>query len=293
MTDPTPVPVEGVSTPNLAADQLVELVRRVHLTPTQRTIVRTLIAHSHRASYLSTTELAELAHVSQPSVTRLATALGFEGYPQLRNALRTAGTTRARDEARPANEWQRSIDFELAAMNRVRESLASDAEIREVATILASSKPLVVAGHRAASAVSHYVGYFASMFLDDVRVVPSSDSVADLDVLIQAKAAGATAVLVIVVPRYAEAAFTFMAQARELGFDITCMTDSVASPAAEFSDRLLIAPIDSSTIFDSYSVPMLLSSILLSAMSEVDDSRTQERLEIFEGIAMKNGIFRG
>ncbi len=46
-------------------DRLIELVRAVHLTPTQRNIVRTLMLHADRATYLSATELAELAHASQ------------------------------------------------------------------------------------------------------------------------------------------------------------------------------------------------------------------------------------
>jgi len=279
----------GKATPG--TDLLVELVRSVHLTPTQRNIVRTLIRHSDRAAYLSATEVAELAQVSQPSVTRFAAALGFEGYPQLRAAMREANRTPTEDRPLPNNEWQRSIDFELAAMQRVRDSLAREDEMREVAALLAGSRPLVVAGLRAGASVAQYFAYFAAQFLDDVRVTPSPAG-GDLDVLAQARAAGAEAILVIAVPRYGQDALDLIVKAKQIGFTVVCMTDSVASLAAGAADRLLIAPVDSSLPFDSYAVPMIVANVLLSAMAELDMGRTQRRLEAYEAIAERIGATR-
>ncbi len=49
-------------------------------------------------------------------MTRFAMALGFDGYPQLRAAMRQARTADAGPSTAPLNEAQRSIDFEIAAM---------------------------------------------------------------------------------------------------------------------------------------------------------------------------------
>ena len=58
------------------------------LTPTQRRIAHCLVRKAADAPFLSSVEVAELAGVSQPSVTRFAVALGFDGYPALRRHLR-------------------------------------------------------------------------------------------------------------------------------------------------------------------------------------------------------------
>jgi len=281
----------SVEKSSAGADLLAELVRSVHLTPTQRNIVRTLIRHSDRAAYLSATEVAELSQVSQPSVTRFAVALGFEGYPQLRAAMREAGRAPGSGDSQPRNEWQRSIDFELAAMHQVRESLAKEEEMREVAAILANSRPLVVAGLRAGASVAQYFAYCASQFLDDVRLVPSFMG-GDVDTLIQARSAGATAALMMVFPRYAEDALDLIDKAKEVGLTVVCMTDSVASLAAGSADRLLISPVDSSLPFDSYAVPMIVANVLLSAMTEVDVSAAHRRLEAYEAAAEAAGMYR-
>nr|WP_229806055.1 hypothetical protein [Microbispora rosea] len=54
----------------------------------QRRIAHCLAQHAAEAPFLSSIEVAELAGVSQPSVTRFAMALGYTGYPDLRRRFR-------------------------------------------------------------------------------------------------------------------------------------------------------------------------------------------------------------
>src|SRR5258706_15945711 len=72
-------------------DRLLALTDGVRLTPVQRRIAQCLLERPGTAAFLSSNELATLAEVSQPSVTRFAMALGFDGYPSLRRALRADG----------------------------------------------------------------------------------------------------------------------------------------------------------------------------------------------------------
>lgn len=59
------------------------------LTPAHRRIAQQMIENSAQLGFLSSMELAEVANVSQPSVTRFAVALGFGGYLEMRKFLRT------------------------------------------------------------------------------------------------------------------------------------------------------------------------------------------------------------
>src|SRR5215813_5943869 len=70
------------------APRVLELFDGQRLTPAQRRIAHCLVEHAADAAYLSSGEVAELAQVSQPSVTRFAIALGFDGYPGLRRRIR-------------------------------------------------------------------------------------------------------------------------------------------------------------------------------------------------------------
>ena len=59
--------------------RLLRLFDGHRLTPTQRRIAHCLVRNAAEAPFLSSVEVAELAGVSQPSVTRFAVALGFDG----------------------------------------------------------------------------------------------------------------------------------------------------------------------------------------------------------------------
>src|SRR3954464_8633574 len=68
--------------------RILDLFDGHRLTPLQRRIARILVERAGQAGYLSSGDLATLAGVSPPPVTRFATALGFEGYPGVRDELR-------------------------------------------------------------------------------------------------------------------------------------------------------------------------------------------------------------
>ena len=53
-------------------DAVRKLLLSRRLTPTQRRIAREVVNRGGEVAYLSAAELAELAQVSQPSVTRFA-----------------------------------------------------------------------------------------------------------------------------------------------------------------------------------------------------------------------------
>jgi DNA-binding MurR/RpiR family transcriptional regulator len=295
--EPDGEPAAKPRRPPVASPQvrrLLELAEGVRLTPTQRRIVHSLVVHAEQAAYLSTHELASLAHVSQPSVIRFANALGFDGYPELRNALRQAGAhfvdSGAGDRA-ALNEWQRSLSFEIAALERMREDLADEGPVRDAAALLAASRPLSVIGLRSAGPTAQYFGYFASKVLPDVRAVSAVGTVGMADALEHSREAGGTAVLVFLLPRYPAETLRLMRIAGELGFKIVCITDSPLSPASRIADHTLYAPVRTSLVFDSHAAPMTLSMVLLEAICNVDEARTQARLEAFDRFATTNELF--
>ncbi|MYR55653.1 MurR/RpiR family transcriptional regulator, partial [Streptomyces sp. SID625] len=71
------------------ASQLRALFDGPQLSPGQRRIAQYLIENLAEAAFLSVTELADRVGVSQPSVTRFAGAVGFSGYPALRERLQS------------------------------------------------------------------------------------------------------------------------------------------------------------------------------------------------------------
>lgn len=279
--------------PESPSSRLLALFAGQRLTPTQRRIAQSLVEHAPRAGYLSASEVAELAGVSQPSVTRFAIALGHDGYPALRQRIReligldTAAETT--DEAR-RNEWQRAVAAERDNLANLSEFLADPKPVLTAAAALAASRPLPVLGLRAARPIAEYFGYFAAKVHPDVRVLGAGGTQL-VDQIEQATDAGAAALLTFVLPRYPAEALAAIHAARSTGLRVVTVTDSPISPAAAESDLVLPAPVGSQLVFDVHGAPMVLAMVLLQAICDAQPARTQDRLEQFEASAARRGLF--
>jgi len=274
-------------------DRLLDLFQGIRLTPTQRRIAHSLVQHAASAAFLSAAEVAELAKVSQPSVTRFAMALGYDGYPALRRRLREILAAGHHRPAAPVdNELQRAVRAEADNLHRLAEQLANREAVTAAGALLAGSRPLVVLGLRAAAPLAGYFAYFANKVHPDVRILDSGGSLL-ADRLEQARAAGASAMLAIVLPRYPREALDALTDARAAGMSVVVITDSAVSPAAEHADIVLPAAVGAQLVFDLHTAPMAMAMVLLQALCDAAPADVQRRLEQFEQSAARRQLFVG
>jgi DNA-binding MurR/RpiR family transcriptional regulator len=280
------------------AERVLDLFHGARLTPTQRRIAHSLVQHAPSTAYLSAAEVAALAGVSQPSVTRFAMALGYAGYPALRRELRAlADAGAASQEASAANHeagnaMQRAVKAEAEHLERLADQLHALEDVDKAADLLVASRPLPVLGLRAAAPLAAYFGYFAAKVHPDVRVLDAGGTHL-LDKLDQARAAGAGAMLAIVLPRYPRETLDVIREAKADGMNVVALTDSAVSPAAECADVVLPAAVGTQLVFDLHTGPMAMAMVLLQAMCDARPEPVQRRLEEFEATAARRHIFQG
>jgi DNA-binding MurR/RpiR family transcriptional regulator len=271
------------------AERVLDLFEGARLTPTQRRIAHSLVQHGPSAAYLSAAEVADLAGVSQPSVTRFAMALGYAGYPALRRELRALVDVSPAEKA-AHNPMQHAVRAEADHLERLVDQLDDLTAVERAAKLLVASRPLPVLGLRAAAPLAGYFGYFAAKVQPDVRVLDTGGTHL-LDRLDQARAAGAGAMLAIVLPRYPRETLETIREARTLGLSIVAITDSAVSPAAECADVVLPAVVGTQLVFDLHTGPMAMAMVLLQAMCDAAPEPVQRRLEEFEATASRRHIF--
>ncbi|WP_213011492.1 MurR/RpiR family transcriptional regulator [Paractinoplanes toevensis] len=265
---------------------VLDLFHGARLTPTQRRIAHCLVEHAAKAAYLSAAEVADLAGVSQPSVTRFAIALGYSGYPALRRELRDL-TGGGDEPVAEGNAMQLAVRAEAVHLNRLHDQLAQLDDVERAARLLMNSRPLPVLGLRAAAPLAGYFGYFAAKVHPDVRVLDAPLP----DRLDQARAAGAQAMLAVVLPRYPRESLEVIREARRAGLAIVAITDSVVSPVAELADVVLPAAVGTQLVFDLHTGPMAMAMVLLQAMCDAAPDLAQGRLEEFEQTAARRHVF--
>ncbi|MFJ4870713.1 MurR/RpiR family transcriptional regulator [Streptomyces sp. NPDC088757] len=276
------------------AGRLQALFEGHRLTPTQRRIAHCMVRRAGDVPFLSSVELAELAGVSQPSVTRFAVALGFDGYPALRRHLREvappeadAGSGAGGGEA--FNEYQQAVLAEIENLRHLAGLLADPGPVERAGRLLARSRPLPVLGLRAASSQARGFAYFAAKVHPDVRLLDEGGSMLT-DRVDAAVRAGATALLCFALPRHPREVVEALEYARAAGLAVVTVADSAFAPVAAHSDLLIPAAVGTGLAFDTACAPMMLGRVLLEAMAdELPDA--QARLEEFDTKAAARGLF--
>ncbi|MFF9865029.1 MurR/RpiR family transcriptional regulator [Streptomyces sp. NPDC013953] len=259
------------------------------LTPTQRRIAHWMVRRAADVPFLSSVELAELAGVSQPSVTRFAVALGFDGYPALRKHLREVAPAEPAPSGSGFNEYQQAVHAEIENLRHLAELLADPAPVERAGRLLASSRPLPVLGLRAASSQARGFAYFAGKVHPDVRLLDEGGTMLT-DRIDGAVRAGATVLLCFALPRHPREVVEALEYARSAGLTVVTVAESAFAPVAKHSDVLLPAAVGTGLAFDTACAPMLLGRVLLEAMCDgLPDA--QARLEEFDAAAAARGLF--
>ncbi|MFH9423801.1 MurR/RpiR family transcriptional regulator [Streptomyces sp. NPDC017529] len=271
------------------AARLQKLFEGHRLTPTQRRIAHCMVRRAGDAPFLSSVELAELAGVSQPSVTRFAVALGFDGYPALRKHLREVAPAPAARGADTYNEYQQAVQAEIDNLRHLAAVLADPGPVVRAGRLFAASRPLPVLGLRAASAQAAGFAYFARKVHPDVRLLDEGGTMLT-DRVDAAVRAGASTLLCFALPRHPREVVDALEYARAAGLTVVTVADSAFAPVARHTDLLLPAAVGTGLAFDTACAPMLLGRVLLEAMCDALPD-AQARLEEFDAKAAERGLF--
>jgi DNA-binding MurR/RpiR family transcriptional regulator len=282
--------------PNSANDSSslrAEIERRLEgqrLTPAHRRIVQILIDHAGDIGFLSSMELAQLASVSQPSVSRFAVALGFDGFLDMRRSFRSISEPASVLSVERANKYQAAAAAEAANVAALAAGFSDLAVISEFGATLAASKPLVVLGLRASAGLAMQFSYFAAKVHPDIRPIINGGSLIE-DQLEQAHAAGATCLLAFIMPLYPRETIRALQYAKQLGLKVAVIGDPAFRGQGDLADLVLAARINSNLVFDSNAASFVLVSVLLDAMCDAMPEQAEARLEYGDRSSLRRKVF--
>jgi DNA-binding MurR/RpiR family transcriptional regulator len=270
-----------------ARQWLIERCHRQRLSPTQRRVAQSYVDTMPDAAFLSTSEAAGRAGVSQATVTRFAASLGFASYGDFRRALRHVVLDRdpageapldgSADGADPIAEARANLGALTATLD--------SPEMTAAVGRLAAAHTVAVVGFRASAGLAAYTGFFLGRILDNVRVLDVGDTALDtLTQLRQGHEPGSVAVLVFAMPRYPAATVQTLRHARALGLATVLVIDTALADFASEADHVLVAPVGTGLVFDSHAAPVVLAMALVDGVAGRHPRRTQERLEAHESL---------
>ena len=149
------------------------------LHPSERRLADTILSFPGEIASYSATELAQLSHVSNATVTRFVRRLGYENFDQARQAARAAQQTGAAVFRVSASDQgpEAALMAQISqGRQNVEQSFAaiSLAEIDDLADALLQADRVWIVGFRTAQAFAQYLGAQVGQILPNVTVLPQA-----------------------------------------------------------------------------------------------------------------------
>jgi DNA-binding MurR/RpiR family transcriptional regulator len=265
--------------------------RRAELTPAELRVAQTLLADYPAAGLQAVARLAGRAGVSGPTVVRLVAKLGFTGYADLQNRLRSELSARAAGPVQryPAADRPEAASHLLQRFERivgaaVTESLRSvDAVEFDAATGLLADRRhhLVLTGGRVSSVHALYLSRSLSVLRPDVRFV-AADRAARAAALLDV--AARSVVVVFDYRRYDDEVADFGRGAAAAGASVLLLTDNHLSPLAASATVLLTTSVDGPPPFITLTPALALVEALVVGVVERLGAPLRQRLERFDAL---------
>jgi DNA-binding MurR/RpiR family transcriptional regulator len=258
------------------------------LTPSQKKLLNYILANDEEAVFLTIQDLSKRVNVSVATVVRLAKALGYAGFPQFQQELRSL----FRDKLTTVSRLQKAAQKETSEENVLVKVFQQDIEnitetmkqvsvddFRHFVKALNSAKRVVIIGLRSAHSLAVLMGVALEFLQRDVWIV--QPGIGDMwDRLLGLRKDDV--VIGICFPRYTKETVEVLRFAHEKGIKTLAITDSPISPLARYAQCVLPARCKMDSFIESFTAALSLINAIVTAAGVYRKDATMNSLNTLE-----------
>lgn len=265
----------------------------------QRRLADYVCENYDKAVFLTAARLGEIVGVSESTVVRFATQLGYKGYPGFQKALEELVRNRLNSIQRMEVTYGRITQSEIlqtvlqSDIEKIKLTLGGiDHKAFDLAidTIL-SARRIYVIGIRSCAPLASFLSFYLNLICDAVIAVDTNSSSEIFEQLIRI---GEEDVIIgISFPRYSMRTLKALEFASNRKAKVITLTDSVHSPMNLYSSCNLIARSDMASIVDSLVAPLSVINALVVALCMKKQKEVVATLETLEKIWDEYQVYSG
>jgi len=263
----------------------------------QKLIAHFIEQHYDQAAFLTASKLGELVGVSESTVVRFATEIGYSGYPELQKAMQEMikdkltsvqriDVTAAKIENNDVLETV--LNQDIQKIRRTIEETSRDDFKRAVSSII-NAEHIYIYGARSASALANFLGYYFGLIFDNVHIITTGSRSGVYEGLF--RISDKDALIGISFPRYSRVSVNAMSFAHSRGASTISITDNMLSPLVPHSSSVLIARSDMASVVDSLVAPLsLINALIVATVIEKKDD-VKATFEALESVWNEQGVY--
>ena len=262
--------------------------RRSQMSKGQKRLADYVSKNYDKAVFLTAAKLGEVVGVSESTVVRFATQLGYKGYPGFQKALEELVRNKLNSIQRMEVTYGRISQSEIieavlhSDIEKIKLTLeAIDQKAFDLAIdTLLNAKRVYVIGIRSCAPLASFLSFYLNLVCENVTLVNTNSSSEIFEQLIRINEEDV--IVGISFPRYSMRTLKALEFASNRKAKVITLTDSVHSPMTLYSSCNLIARSDMASIVDSLVAPLSVVNALVVALcmkKQKDVIATLETLE--------------
>ena len=263
----------------------------------QKRIAAYILENYDKAAFMTANKLGKTAQVSESTVVRFATELGYDGYPTMQKALQEIirGKLTSIQRIQASNDQMTDPDILGTVMQRDMNSIhtaiiqADRAEFNRVVDKLVHAEHIYLLGVRSSSFLAGYLNFYFHLIFKSVTLVQNFSAG---EIFEQMLHIGPGDVLVgISFPRYSKMTENAVHFACDRGADVIAITDSQMSPLYQLASASLLVRSDMISMVDSMAAPLSLLNALIVAVGRQKKEEISNTYSDLEKVWSRYNIF--
>lgn len=224
-----------------------------------------------KASFMTAASLGKAVGVSESTVVRFASNIGFEGYPELQKYLQEmvkshltsvqrmeVSASRFEGDDFIGNAFAADIDM----IKATRDGVSREAFEKSVEAINKARK-IYILGVRSSAAIASFAAFYFRYLSENVVLIDTSSSSELFEQMFRINSEDVC--IAISFPRYSNQTVKALSFAKDRGATIISITDGEMSPIAPYATYLLVAKSNMVSFVDSLVAPLSLINALIAA----------------------------
>lgn len=260
------------------------------LSKGHKLIAQFILQNYNKAAYMTASKLGTVVGVSESTVVRFATEIGFDGYPSLQKSmqelLKNKLTAVERievtfDQLGNEDVLEKVMNLDIS---RIRETLeeTSKEEFSKAIQKIADAETIYIIGSRSSAALAGFLSYYFNLIFPSVKLIQTASRSELFEQIMRINEKDV--IIGISFPRYSKQTVTAFQYASKNNAGVIAITDSLSSPLVEYADNVLIAQSDMASFVDSLVAPLSLINALIVALSIRNRDKVSKTFEKLEGI---------
>jgi len=261
--------------------------KREQMSKSQHTIADYILENPHSIPFITGAKLASLTGVSEATIVRFATFLGYSGYNELQRQLADTIEKQLNTAERYSMASSEFTDTEKVIYDHFNDDIKNIQttmsqlnveEFEQAASYILQANRVYIIANRSAVSLGTFLQYYFNIILGKSELVTTTEAAFDQIYDINAQ----DVVIGISYARYTKSTLNAVSYAKEKEATIIALTDHFSSPITSYADISLFASSHMQSFIDSFVAPLSIINTLIAYVGNEAGVNMKERLEEFE-----------